>query len=129
MFPNIDNELGLGAVKRALETRDQLLPSTNCILEAVDICLKSCHSVFNEKCYLQIHGTAMRPTNVCSYADLAMSETDHKAKFCGPIIPLLWWRYRDDIFDLWQQGPSALNSFTEYINSLYLIIKFELSFF
>ena len=30
-----------------------------------------------------------------------------------------------DIFDLWQQGL-ALNSFTEYINSLYPTIKFEL---
>ena len=119
MFPNIDNELGLGAVSRALDTREQLLPSTDCILEAVEICLKSNHSVFNEKFYLQVHGTAMGPKNACSYADIAMGEIDHKAKHCGPIKPSQWWRYRDDIFDLWQQGPSALNSFTEYINSLY----------
>ena len=55
-----------------------------------------------------------------------MGEIDHKAKHCGPIKPSQWWRYRDDIFDLWQQGPAALNSFTEYINSLYPTIKFEL---
>ena len=61
MFPNIDHELGLGAVSRALDTREQLLPSTDCILEAVEICLKSNHSVFNEKFYLQVHGTAMGP--------------------------------------------------------------------
>ena len=126
MFPNIDNELGLGAVSRALDTREQLLPSIDCILEAVEICLKSNHSVFNEKFYLQVHGTAMGPKNACSYADIAMGEIDHKAKHCGPIKPSQWWRYRDDIFDLWQQGPAALNSFTEYINSLYPTIKFEL---
>ncbi|XP_068756472.1 uncharacterized protein [Montipora capricornis] len=126
MFPNIDNELGLGVVSRALDTREQLLPSTDCILEAVEICLKSNHSVFNEKFYLQVHGTAMGPKNACSYADIAMGEIDHKAKHCGPIKPSQWWRYRDDIFDLWQQGPAALNSFTEYINSLYPTIKFEL---
>ena len=126
MFPNIDNELGLGAVSRALDTRKQLLPSTDCILEAVEICLKSNHSVFNEKFYLQVHGTAMGPKNACSYVDIAMGEIDHKAKHCGPIKPSQWWRYRDDIFDLWQQGPAALNSFTEYINSLYPTIKFEL---
>ena len=129
MFPNIDNELGLGAVKTALEIRDQLLPSTNCILKAVEICLKSNHSLFNEKCYLEIHGTAMGPKNACSYADLAMGEIDHKAKFCGPIKPSLWWRYRDDIFDLWQQRLSALNYYTECINSRYPTIKFELVFF
>ena len=126
MFPDIDNELGLGAVSRALDTREQLLPSTDCILEAVEICLKSNHSVFNEKFYLQIHGTAMGPKNACGYADIAMGEIDHKAKHCGPIKPSQWWRYRDDIFDLWQQGPAALNSFMEYINSLYPTIKFEL---
>ena len=67
MFPNIDNELGLGVVSRALDTREQLLSSTDCILEAVEICLKSNHSVFNEKFYLQIHGTAMGPKNVNVY--------------------------------------------------------------
>ena len=128
MFPNIDNKLGLGAVERALETRDQLLPSTNCILEAVEICLKCNHSIFKDKFYLQTHATAMGPKNACSYADLAMGEIDHKAKFCGPIRPSLWWRYRDDIFDLWMQGLSQLNSFTEYINSLYPTIKFGLVF-
>ena len=53
---------------------EQLIPSTDCILEAVEICLKSNHSVFNEKFYLQIHGTAMGPKNACSYADIAMGE-------------------------------------------------------
>ena len=87
MFPNIDNELGLGAVSRALDTREQLLPSTDCVLEAVEICLKSNHSVFNEKFYLQVHGTAMGPKNACSYADIAMGEIDHTAKHCGPLKP------------------------------------------
>ena len=53
MFPNIDNELGLGAVSRALDSREQLIPSTERILEAVGICLKSNHS----KCNLQYVGS------------------------------------------------------------------------
>ena len=56
-------------------------------------------------------------------------EIDHKAnKFCGPIKPALWWKYRDDIFDLWQQVVPALEAFTQYTNSLYPTIKFELVF-
>ena len=39
---------------------------------------------------------------------------------------MLWWRYRDDIFDLWTQGLPKLLEFTDYINSLYPTIKFEL---
>ena len=119
MFPNIDNKLGLTAVRKALNARVNKFPSTTCILEAVKICLKSNHSVFKENFFLQIHGTAMGPKNACSYADLAMGEIDLKAKFSGPLKPSLWWRYRDDVFDLWQQGLPALHQFTDYINSSY----------
>ena len=70
----------------------------------------------------------MGPKNGCSYADVAMGEITHKAKHCGPIKSSQWWRYmyRDEIFDLWQQGLAPLNSFPEYINSLYPTIKFEM---
>ena len=70
----------------------------------------------------------MGPKNACRYADLAMGEIDLRAKFSGPIKPSLWWRYRHDVFDLWQQGLPALHQFTDYINSLYPTIKFELVF-
>ena len=85
MFPNIDNNLGLTAVKNALDARDKLVPSTKCILEAVEICLKSNHSVFRgEFFFLQVHCTAMGPKSGCSYADLAIGEIDHKAKILRP---------------------------------------------
>ena len=77
-FPNKVNELGLGAVMRALETRDQLLPSTSGILEAVEIGLRINHSVFNEKYHLQVHRTAMGLKNACRY----MGEIKHKANLC-----------------------------------------------
>ena len=84
MFPNIDNNLGLTAVKKALDARVSQLPPTTCILEAVKICLKSNHSVFKDNCLLQIHGTAMGPKNACSYGDLAIGVIDSQAKFSGP---------------------------------------------
>ena len=61
-----------------------------------------------------------------AYADLAMGSSDEKARFGGAIRPLPWWRYRDDIFHLWIHGVPKLLEFTEYINSLYPTIKFEL---
>ena len=118
MFPNIDNNLGINAVIEALESRPARFPSTDCIVEAVQICLKHNNSFFEADNFLQIHGTAMGPKNACSYADLAMGIIDRRAR-SGEIKPNLWWRYRDDIFDLWTQGPVKLNEFTEFINSLY----------
>ena len=66
MFPNIDNNLGLTAVKNALDAREHLMPSTKCTLEAVEIYLTHNHSVFQHSFFLQIHGTAMGPKNACS---------------------------------------------------------------
>ena len=50
---------------------------------------------------------------------------DQKAK-SGESKPKLWWRYQDDIFDLWTQGTTKLNEFTDFINSLYPTIKFTM---
>lgn len=125
MFPNIDNNLGINAITDALNSRANNFPSTDCIVEAVKICLQHNNSHFKDENFLQIHGTAMGPKNACSYADLAMGVIDKKA-MSGTIKPNLWWRYRDDIFDLWTQGHSKLIDFTQFINSLYPTIKFTL---
>ena len=55
-----------------------------------------------------------------------MGVIDEKAKFGGSLKPMLWWRYRDDIFDIWTQGLPKLLEFTDYIYGLYPTIKFEL---
>ena len=62
----------------------------------------------------------MGPKNACSYADIAMGEIDRNIK------PELWWRYKDDIIDVWKHGLSKLLEFTDFINSLYPTIQFEL---
>ena len=67
----------------------------------------------------------MGPKNACSYADLGMGIIDQKAK-SGTIKPKLWWHYRDHIVDLWTQGITKLNDFTDFINSLYPTIKFTI---
>jgi hypothetical protein len=118
MFPNIDNDLGLLAVTQALISRQNQFPSTECIVEAVKICLAHNNSSFGKEHCLQIHGTAMGPKNACSYADLAIGIIDEPAK-PGEIKPNLWWRYRDDILDIWTQDTAKLIEFTDFINSLY----------
>ncbi len=105
---------------------DFKFPSTECIVEAVEICLTCNNCQFGEMNFLQKHGTAMGPKNACSYVDIAMGEIDRLAKTSGNIKPELWWRYRDDIIDVWKQGLPKLLEFTDFINSLYPTIKFEL---
>ena len=55
-----------------------------------------------------------------------MGEIDELAKNGHEIKPMLWWRYRDDIVDLWVHDLPKLLEFTDFINALYPTIKFEL---
>ena len=100
MFPNIDNNLGISVVKRALNSRSVNIPSTDCLVEAVEICLRVNNYQFSSQSFVQKHGTTMGPKNASSYADLVMGVIDEKAKFGGSLKLMLWWRYRDDIFDI-----------------------------
>ena len=61
MFPDIDNNLGLTAIRKALESRIHKFPSTACILEAVEICLKYNSCQFLGKNLVEIHRTAVGP--------------------------------------------------------------------
>ena len=126
MFPNIDNHLGFSAVRKYLDSRSDKFSSTDCIVVPIEICLQANNCQFSGKDFVQKHGTAMGPKNACSYADLGMGLIDENAKFGGAVKPMLLWRYRDDVFDIWIHDLPKLLEFTEYINSLYPTIKFEL---
>ena len=79
--------LGISAVRKALDSRLVKFPSTNCIVEAIEICLQTNNCQFSGINFVQKHGTAMGPQNACSYADLAMGLIDEKAKFGGALKP------------------------------------------
>ena len=53
MYPSIDNEVGLAVCKEALDRREKLSPSTECLLEAIKITFECNNSTFNEKHYRQ----------------------------------------------------------------------------
>ena len=38
--------------------------------------------------------------------------------------PLVWWRYTDDIFMMWQHGEEDLQKFLEALNCFHPTIKF-----
>ena len=126
MFPNIDNNLWLNEVREALEIRQVQSPPTDCLLEAVELCSLNNNSQFGNLNFLQCMGTAKGPKNACSYADLVMGEIDELAKNRHEIKPMLLWRYRDDIVDIWVHGLPKLLEFTDFINALYPTIKFAL---
>ena len=60
MFPSIDNKMGINSVKKFLDERVYKDPPTQCVIEALELCLSCNKSVFNNTNYIQIDGSAQR---------------------------------------------------------------------
>ena len=78
MFPSIDNNMGIASVRKYLDERECKDLPTDCVIEALDLCLSCNNSAFNNTNYLQADGTAQEP-HIFSYADIAMTYHDRKA--------------------------------------------------
>ena len=97
MFPGIDNESGLQAVKNAPEAREEQFPPTLYIIEALELCLNCINFIFNKKYFLQNDGTTEGPHMTCSFSDIATEQFDKKPlEYNPPVIG--WKRFRDAIF-------------------------------
>ena len=112
MFPNIDNNLRLSSVKKYLDLCSKNIPPTNCLLEALELCLTCNNSIFNNENYLQIDDTAEGPHMPCSYADIAMADFDKEALEYH-LSPTTWKRFRDDVFVFWSHGRESLFLFLD----------------
>ena len=78
-FASIDNNMGIASVRKYLDEKECKDLPTDCVIEALELCLSCNNSVFNTTNYLQTDGTAPGPHMSCSYADTAMAYHDRKA--------------------------------------------------
>ena len=97
MFPNLDNQSVPQTVKNALEARQEQFPPTDCIVEALQFCLESNNSVFDNKHFLRADGTAQGSHISCSYSDSGIENFDQKELQYHPSV-IDWKRFRDDVF-------------------------------
>ena len=59
-----------------------------------------------------------------SYAILLMDKLERDFLATRKLIPLVCWRYIDDIFMIWQHSREELYSFLDALNSFHETIKF-----
>ena len=133
MFPSISKDLGLQVCKEHLDKRENKVFSTQCIIDAITITLDHNLTVFNGCMFKQIKCVAMGASNACDYADVTMSDLDeliHSDSLVddhGQSRPLLFARFRDDIFVVWDAGYDNLIKFYNFLNSFHNDIKFTMT--
>ena len=126
LYTNIPHDDGIRACKEALNARDKQCPATSFLSILIKLILTLNNFVFNDKHYLQIHGTAMGTSMAPNYANIFMGalETDMLAK--AEFKPTFWRRHIDGIFFIWNYGEEKLNEFLTFANTFHRTIKFTM---
>ncbi len=133
MYPNITNDLGLTACRQLLDRRENLDPSTNCIMEAIQITLEENIARFGDLVVKQCDGTAMGPHHACSYADAAADLAIDQKVMDSSLNPLHhnidnWSRFRDDIMCVWTGSEEELLDFDTWLNNLHPRLNFTMEY-
>ena len=86
--------------------------------------LKSNIFEFDQKTFKQVRGTAIGTKFAPPYPILFMADLEEKILNVSEEKPMLWWRYIDDIFFIWERGEESLEKFLKKLNTFYPTIKF-----
>ena len=124
LYPNIPHDGGLEALKVALDGREDKSVSTETLLDLAECVLKNNIFEHNNTYFKQLQGTAIGTKMAPSYAILFMSYIENQILESSVLKPLVWWRYIDDIFLIWQHGEENLKIFLEHLNNFHPTIKF-----
>ena len=126
LYTNIPNNEGLRASLIALEKyrTGDVKPRNLSIIKLLEMVLKKNNFQFNGNNYLQVGGTAIGTKAAPSFAIIYMGSFEDEYVYTYHLQPLLFVRYIDDIFMLWQHGIDELEIFHEYLNSRVPTITF-----
>ena len=132
LYTNIPNEEEILCCLKAISNfygENLPLPLKH-LRQMLSFILEQNYFFFNGTYYLQIHGTAMGSPFAPNYANIFMADLEERILCSYPrgVAPLLWKRYIDDIYVIWNHGPDKLNEFYSHMNSSHDSIKFEMSF-
>ena len=100
-YPSCDTQRCLKAVEQRLNSRILTSPSTECILEALQITMSSNSAVFDSRFFTQIDGATIGSPDSGSVTDIfgAIYIDDVLEKDC-PIPPENYGRFHDDTLDI-----------------------------
>ncbi len=126
LYTNIPHNEGIQACLNALnEYRGvHTLPNNISIVNLLRLVLTTNNFEFNSSHYTQISGTAMGTKLAPSYANLFMAKYEEDIVNPYKPQPIVWWRYIDDVFALFDIPIPEISDFVSYLNRSHDTIKF-----
>ena len=113
-YPNIPFDEGLIGMRKALYLRKEKRISTESLIELAGCVLKNNIFKHNLSFYKEMRGTAIDRKMAPPYAIIFLGDLNERIFSDCDILPLVCWRYIDDIFMFWQHEldtfqPNSLN--------------------
>ena len=128
LYPNIPHEEGLIAITKALDTRKDKTISADSLIELAECVLKNNICEHDKYVFKQLKGTAIETKMAPPYAIIFMDSLEKETLSNSLLKPLVWWRYIDDIFMVWENGEEELKKFLETLNCCHPTIKLTVEY-
>lgn len=118
LYTSIRHSDGLRSLERFLDAReDSSEPSTAFILSLAEFILTHNYFEYAGEYFLQLQGTAMGTKFAPSYANLYLAGIEQDFLGSRVLSPLVWRRFLDDVFMIWQHGLDELEVFMRELNA------------
>ena len=126
LYTNIPQEEGITTVCNTYERFHSNKPPipTHYLRDMLRLILQENSFQFHGKHYLQTHGTAMGTKMAVSFANLFMAAVETEILSHSTKKPLVWKRYIDDVFSLWNIGIEEIKGFIDQANRCHPTIRF-----
>ncbi|CAN7943058.1 unnamed protein product, partial [Ixodes hexagonus] len=128
LYTNIPHDEGLSAIREFLSVYPSSLADNDCIVRLLELILNYNNFVFHNTHYLQIQGAAMGSKMSPNYANIFMGKFEESFVWSYTKKPVIYLRYIDDIFIIWNDTEDTLNSFLGYLNGCHRTIKFTCNY-
>ena len=86
-------------------------------MDVLKLSLENNEFIFNDDWYLQISGTAMGKKFALNYANIFMAKWEEEALKKARKQPLVYFRFLDDIFIVWNHSEKDFWEFFEVLNT------------
>ena len=124
LYPSIPHDAGLKVLYEQLEERsDKKVPSAD-LVDMTEFVLKNNFFEFDSKVKQQISGTAIGTKFKSPYACIFMDKVEIDFLEMQTVKPLVWLKYIEDIFFIWNESEKKLQEFLENLNNFHPKLKF-----
>lgn len=125
LYTNISTPLGLDSARRALQAAPDPTRPDHFILKFLELTLTRNDFQFYDHLFLQVCGCAMGRKYSPAYADIYLADWEQFAFHKCVTRPLVYLRYLDDIFGLWDGSEASFIQFFTILNTHHPQIKLK----